>query len=122
MLRTLTYKSKMNFGKYSHNTVADIINILEDSEYIQWVYYNMSNISFHKDILSDLKINQTIEKPGKNPDLFKREEKVLKELTIGQASYYKLKGEKTKKRKQIQSSYYSNHSKEFFMVSNRKLL
>lgn len=68
-LRTLTFKSLMKFGKYADYTVQQVIdqNPIDGINYLVWVYYNSSNISFNKDVLSKLGISDelTIKKPGK---------------------------------------------------------
>ena len=75
-LRTLTFKSLMKFGKYADYTVQQVIdqNPIDGINYLIWVYYNSSNISFNKDVLSKLGISDdlTIKKPGKviNQNIF----------------------------------------------------
>lgn len=70
MLRTLTLKSRIGFGKYSDYLVSEVIEIFDKGNYIVWCYYSLSNISFHEDILSSLGVDIRIEKPGKRPELF----------------------------------------------------
>lgn len=62
-------KSKLGFGKFEIETVADLFAI-EQEEYLAWVYYNASNISFNDEILDRLKCER-ITKPGKDPDKYK---------------------------------------------------
>ena len=68
-LRTLTFKSTLNFGKYADYTVQQVIdqNPIDGINYLVWVYYNSSNISFNIEVLSKLGINEDIKikKPGK---------------------------------------------------------
>ena len=68
-LRTLTFKSTLNFGKYADYTVQQVIdqNPIDGIQYLVWIYYNSSNISFHSDVLERLGISEDfkIKKPGK---------------------------------------------------------
>ena len=70
LLRTLTEKSQLKFGKYADSTVKEVINS-RHLGYLRWCYFNCSKISFIEDILEELKIseNYRIEKPGKNLEL-----------------------------------------------------
>ena len=72
----------MKFGKYYEMLVGGIMNINGGKTYLQWVYYNMSMISFHCNVLEKLRIysDRRIEKPGKNPDMYN--EIFLKKLKI----------------------------------------
>lgn len=45
----------MNFGRYADMTVQQIIDMHREC-YLIWVYCNMSNISFNKDILDYLNV------------------------------------------------------------------
>ena len=67
VLRTLTYKSKLNFGKHALLTIQELFN-LKETNYLRWIYYNCDKINFMDDIIEKLKIVK-IEKPGKNPEL-----------------------------------------------------
>ena len=68
-LRTLTFKSTLNFGKYGDYTVQQVIdqNPIDGINYLVWVYYNSSNISFNTEVLTKLGISDElkIKKPGK---------------------------------------------------------
>lgn len=66
-LRVLTPKSKMNFGKFADMTVKDAM--IADRDYLVWVYYHCSNISFNDEILNELEIIP-IPKPGVNDRIF----------------------------------------------------
>lgn len=72
LLRKLSFKSKIGFGKYTDLTVQEIID-MERSSYLRAIYYNMEGISFTDDVLKKLRIitdkyDYTIPKPGKNPE------------------------------------------------------
>lgn len=66
--RTLTKKSRFNFGRYADYTVGDIIDIRQQREYVIWVYYNCSHISFMPEILEQCCI-EPITKPGTAPEM-----------------------------------------------------
>ena len=70
LLRTLTLKSEMRFGKYYDLTVGTILTRYK-KHYLMWVYYNMSKITFTDDVLGSLGIieKDRIEKPGANNKL-----------------------------------------------------
>lgn len=70
LLRKLTKKSIMKFGKHRDLTVQELINLYE-KKYLRWVYFNCSNIDFMEDVLEEIKIplNYRIQKPSKNLDL-----------------------------------------------------
>jgi hypothetical protein len=70
LLRKLTRKSMMNFGKYYDLTVQEIIDLLKH-KYLRWVYFNCSNIDFFEDVLDEIKIplEFRIIKPSKKPIL-----------------------------------------------------
>lgn len=71
LLRTLTLKSKMGFGKYPNETVDFVIK-QKRIAYLRWVYFNMSKINFNDEVLGLLRITPKfqIKKPGKNPEQF----------------------------------------------------
>jgi hypothetical protein len=70
LLRTLTEKSKLWFGKYKDQTVDDLIKT-RATVYLRWVYYNYENITFTSKVLLRIHVpsEYKIEKPGKNPKL-----------------------------------------------------
>jgi hypothetical protein len=70
LLRKLSRKSTLKFGKYSELTVQDVINLTKQ-KYLRWVYFNCSNINFMDDILHEINIPEKfrIDKPSKNPEL-----------------------------------------------------
>lgn len=69
-LRILTDKSILGFGKYSNLKLRNIIDC--DSNYLLWIYFNVSRISFHKSVIKELGIKKEhfIEKPGMNIKCF----------------------------------------------------
>jgi hypothetical protein len=70
LLRKLSRKSIMNFGKYFDLTVQQCIDT-KKKQYLKWVYFNMSNITFMDEILDELKIpiEYRFDKPNKNSEL-----------------------------------------------------
>jgi hypothetical protein len=71
LLRKLSRKSTLKFGKYSEFTVQDVINLTKH-KYLRWIYFNCSNINFMDDILHEINITEKfrIDKPSKNPELY----------------------------------------------------
>ena len=72
-LRKLSYKSIFDFGKHTHKSVGQVMEL--HKTYLTWIYYNCSNISFVDEILDDiLSVSgeqlQRIEKPGIKPELY----------------------------------------------------
>ena len=67
LLRTLTDRSQLKFGKYADYTVGHLIAIRRE-DYLVWLYYNADKIDFTADVLSrlDIRENERISKPGKN--------------------------------------------------------
>lgn len=64
----------INFPFCSPNNICDIPIILrENHQYLRWIYFNLENITFVDDILNEIGITDQykINKPGKNPKLFK---------------------------------------------------
>ena len=66
LLRKLTWKSKLGFGKYADMSVRSIY--IADRDYLGYVYYNASMIDFCAEIKQELKLIE-IQKPGKQPEL-----------------------------------------------------
>ena len=67
--RIMTERSRMGFGKYADLTVGDVLRL--DESYIAWAYYNASMVSFCDEILDALQLSR-IDKPGTDPDAYKR--------------------------------------------------
>jgi hypothetical protein len=77
-LRTLTVKSKLNFGKFSGLFIQQILN-LNETAYLRWIYYNISGISFTADILEQIHVfpEMKIKKPGISPEFYEETVKML---------------------------------------------
>lgn len=71
LLRKLTRKSTINFGKYKKETVDQLFLMKLEKQLIS-MYFKLSTISFVEDVLIDLGITEEyrIEKPGKDLDLY----------------------------------------------------
>lgn len=72
LLRTLTLKSRLKFGKFGDYTVKDIFT-KKKQDYLAWAYYNLSKITFIDSVLNEIGIDkkERIEKPGTNKELGK---------------------------------------------------
>lgn len=71
ILRTLTRKSKLNFGKYKEKTVQEMLDLRRFLDLIS-SYYKLSSINYTEDILDELKITKEyrIEKPSVNKEMY----------------------------------------------------
>jgi hypothetical protein len=69
LLRTLTGKSKIHFGKYSGLTIDEIIN-LGHTAYLRRLYFNISSVNFTDEILEKIHVSYKyrIHKPGINKE------------------------------------------------------
>ena len=67
--RKLALKSTLRFGKYSDLTIQQIID-QKHTQYLRWVYYNVSGIDFMEEIKRSIGIEKEDEiiKPGVNPE------------------------------------------------------
>lgn len=76
LLRTMSLKSILNFGKYSGMSIQQILD-LKKTGYLRYLYYNKEGITFVDDILKIIGVignnfDYRIDKPGKNPELCKK--------------------------------------------------
>ena len=80
LLRKMTNKSVMNFGKYFDLTVQQILDT-KKRKYLRWVYFNCSNITFTDELLDELLIpvDYRFDKPSKNIELGEKLDENLKE-------------------------------------------
>lgn len=69
LLRRLTKKSKLQFGKHKHMTVNDLLSVNKHSVLIG-IYYGLGNITFSDDVLEELLIleEDRIKKPGSDKE------------------------------------------------------
>jgi len=70
-LRTMTRKSKMDFGKYKEKTVQEMLDLIRTLDLIS-AYYKLTSINYQEDILTELKITKQyrIEKPSANKEMY----------------------------------------------------
>lgn len=73
LLRKLTRKSTLKFGKFKDYTVDHLFSMKKERE-LTAIYFKLSNISFMDDVLDDLgiTIEYRIEKPSKNLELYSK--------------------------------------------------
>lgn len=84
LLRTLTRKSLLKYGKYSDYRVGDVLS-LGNIRYLRWFYYTFDKINFTDEILDELKITEEwrIEKPGSDPNKNKELNELMNERMGG---------------------------------------
>jgi hypothetical protein len=80
LLRKLTNKSILKFGKFAELTVQQCIDT-KKKKYLRWVYFNCSNITFTDELLDELLIPvwYRFDKPNKNTELGKKLDDNLRE-------------------------------------------
>ena len=125
LLRKLSLKSIIGFGKYSEWTVQKVIDFHKKG-YLRWVYYNINGISFLDDVLKEIGIigddyDYRIEKPGSDPELG---EKVNQDKTDGITSLtikkrLKKDFEMNKLQKQISQNKFDNRYYSKSSLQNR---
>lgn len=75
-LRTMTWKSVLDGGKYQHCSVRQAYDAEgeEGPQYLAWLYYQNANLSFCEEILQEIGITEDlrIEKPGKDDTKMRR--------------------------------------------------
>jgi hypothetical protein len=73
LLRKLTKKSILNFGKFKKCSVEQLFGMRKERELIA-IYYKLSTITFTDDILCELGIKEEyrIKKPSKNLETYKQ--------------------------------------------------
>jgi len=83
LLRTLTLKSKKNFGEHPQLRVGEFLNVfgVKAKKELIDAYYSYSKITFNEEVLKQLGIleSERITKPGKDEKLG---EKVLKRYVL----------------------------------------
>lgn len=113
LLRILTLKSSLGFGMYADMTIQQLIDF-KKKDYLRWVYFNVEGVSFIEDILIDIHISKRyrIVKPGKNPKLHDRLQKIL----YCDMKAYTLALHKKEETSSMHRKFHS-HKKEFFKRS-----
>lgn len=95
ILRKLTDKSKLGFGKYATEPIWYIIES-KHTQYLRYIYYCCSGITFTDDVLEKIGIAEweKIDKPGTNIELH---EKICKRKFISHIKFCeKQNGEQSK--------------------------
>ena len=121
LLRKLTLKSTLNFGKFADLTVQQCINT-KKRKYLRWVYFNCSNITFMDELLDELKIPvwYRFDKPNKNPELGKKLKAIFLEST---PEWLQLKVDKKAKRlsdvRSMKSELYDDMKNSKINLMNR---
>jgi hypothetical protein len=121
LLRTLTEKSTITFGKYGLSTVGHILN-LRNFGYLRWLYYNVEGITFTNEVLEKIHIYppDRINKPGKDPEKCGEQTKKMRAIRFtryGALDYLKKKahGEKEKRLDFIRKD--KSRAKEYYKKS-----
>ena len=84
LLRKLSRKSIINFGKKEGYSVQQMLD-LKEKGYLRWMYFNCSMISFLDDILDEINITEDfrIQKPGTNKEKHEELITVIRSHTYG---------------------------------------
>jgi hypothetical protein len=71
LMRTLTKKSKLNFGKYKDCTVEQLIGMRKQKDLIS-AYFKLSTINFNDEVLNEIGITEEyrIEKPNTDKEKY----------------------------------------------------
>jgi hypothetical protein len=108
LLRKLTKKSTLKFGKFKDYTVGHLFGMKKQIE-LTSIYFKLSTITFTDDILDELGITEEyrIAKPSKNVELYK--EFMMKKYG---------KKQKPNKKLQAMSRETVSYRKDFLMSAN----
>lgn len=103
ILRTMTLKSKLNFGRFENLTIQEIIN-LKHTQYLRYIYYSVAGLSFNEEILKLIGIifgdhDNRILKPGTDLYLHEKLNKSKKYSRINMFGYFIVKGQQISGRK-----------------------
>ena len=81
VLRKLTKKSVIDFGRHNGYKVNDLIRTGK-TQYLIWMYFNCSNLSFVDELLDELNIKKEwrIVKPGTDKEMFKKRSEYYRSL------------------------------------------
>lgn len=98
----MTEKSQMGFGKYKDMKVGEVLKLITGINYLRWVYFCCSMVSFNGEILDKLNIapEWEIKKPGKD------EKKYSEYVT----HFYNQKVSLTAKRKRTKTQRQKNNN------------
>jgi len=87
LLRTMTKKSRIKFGRYADMTVGSLL--IESPIKLVAMYYNLAAITFTEDILNELMIERRIDKPGRLS--YEEGDALTREVSTAQREQHKLK-------------------------------
>lgn len=80
-LRILTRKSTLKVGPYAKETVQKLLD-LKKHRHLRMIYYTYEAISFQDDILDEIGVIYRIDKPGSDPSLIERTNKIKETAMI----------------------------------------
>jgi hypothetical protein len=122
LLRKLTNKSIMNFGKYFDLTVQQCLDT-KKRKYLRWVYFNCSNITFTDELLDELLIpvGYRFDKPSKNVELGKKlEENLMETYSDDFKEKLKKKAKRLSEGRAMKNELYADKTKLNLMNQNRR--
>jgi hypothetical protein len=108
LLRKLTRKSILNFGKYFDLTVQQCLDT-KKRKYLRWVYFNCSNITFIDELLDEflIPVSYRFDKPSKNVELGEKLEESLRDnYSDAFKNKLKKKGKRIREGKAIKNEFY----------------
>lgn len=127
LLKKLTLKSKLDFGKFENQSIERIFEI--DEKYLVYLYYCYEKITFIDDVLDLLEIplNLRIQKPGINlenkKEFFKRRiDDKVKNMSIDETNSFRLtRYHNRKKEEKVKLNIVLNKDKRRFSKNVLKL-
>ena len=120
LLRTLTFKSVLWFGKYEGLRIQQIID-LQHQTYLRWLYYNIKGVSFVDEVLNRITITEDkrIPKPGVCPEMhIKVTNENKAKMSFKSKAHVNKLTRKRKQRKEIQSEINAVASKAVMQACN----
>lgn len=128
LLKKLTLKSKLDFGKFENQSIERIFEI--DEKYLVYLYYCYEKITFIDDVLDLLEIplNLRIQKPGINlenkKEFFKRRiDDKVKNMSIDETNSFRLtRYHNRKKEEKVKLNIVLNKDKRRFSKNALKLI
>jgi len=123
ILRKLTEKSILGFGKYADCAVRHLLDINE-TVFLRWIYFNSSRITFIDEILDKIHIPDEfrINKPGTNKEMFKKCNEYNLSKLDGFTLFKKQQHSKRKKKARFMNKKIvdnMNHSKGIMQAINQ---
>lgn len=122
LLRKLTNKSIMNFGKYFDLTVQQCLDT-KKRKYLRWVYFNCSNITFTDELLDEflIPVSYRFDKPSKNVELGKKlEENLMETYSDAFKEKLKKKAKRLSEGRAMKNELYADKTKLNLMNQNRR--